>query len=57
MRLLNRREVPVDEGPADFDDVPLVDEGRETLSSQSHGVDPQVDEDGEPARRGDDRGV
>ena len=57
MRLLDGGEVPVDEGPADVDDVSLIDEGRETLSAQSHSIDPQMDEDGDPARRGNDRSV
>ena len=57
MRLLDGGEVPVDEGSADVDDVSLIDEGRETLSAQSHSIDPQMDEDGHPARRGNDRSV
>ena len=57
MCLLNWRQVPVDEGPADVDDVSLIDEGRETLSAQSHSIDPQMDKDGHPARRGNDRSV
>ena len=46
-------EIPVDEGSARVDDIALLDEGSKASAAQADGVDTQMNEDREPARRGD----
>ena len=46
-------KIPVDEGSARVDDVALLDEGSKASAAQADGVDAQMNQDREPARRGD----
>ena len=47
----------MDEGGARVDDIALLNEGSKASAAQADGVDAQMNQDREPARRGDNRRV